>query len=500
MKFKFHFNNYFLLFILTIFLGCQNESIDQFYSDNDNDGYFDTIDNCPNISNPDQSDTNGDGIGDICSDLDQDGLLDEYDNCPLISNPNQQDSDGDGIGDDCDLVDFTSLNCVNGFAGIYPCNNYNLIGYLSIQDLSPHIGDSNNIRVNDSWGWTDPLNNNEYAIVGLSSHTAFVDMSDPDNLIVLGVLPTSTVNSSWRDIKVFQNHAYIVSEAAGHGMQIFDLTRLRSLEDFPVQFTEDILFSEFGRAHNIVINEESGYAYPVGNQDDNRGLFNRDPGHHHGGIFNGGPIFINIQNPTSPFLVGGFEDEGYTHDAQVVNYNGPDADYIGKEIFIGSNENKLVIADVSDKSNPYTISSIDYVNVSYTHQGWFTDNFKYFIVGDEVDEINHNFNTRSLIFDLSDLDNPFLSFEYFGPTQAIDHNGYVKGDSYFLSNYKAGMREIDISGIDSKIMTEIGFFDTYPEDNSIGFRGVWSVYPYMSSENIIISDIQYGLFVVSKND
>ena len=103
---KFKFNNYFLLFILTIFLGCQNESIDQFYSDNDNDGYFDTIDNCPNISNPDQSDTNGDGIGDICSDLDQDGLLDEYDNCPLISNPNQQDSDGDGIGDDCDLVDF----------------------------------------------------------------------------------------------------------------------------------------------------------------------------------------------------------------------------------------------------------------------------------------------------------------------------------------------------------------------------------------------------------
>jgi choice-of-anchor B domain-containing protein len=246
----------------------------------------------------------------MCSDIDDDGIIDAQDNCPENYNPNQIDNDGDGIGDSCDLVDFTSLPCVDGFAGEYPCNGYNLVGHLSIENLS--IDFVENTRVNDSWGWKDPETGKEYAIVGLSSHTSFVDMSDPDNLLLIGVIPTASVNSIWRDIKVHNNHAYIVSEAAGHGMQIFDLTRLRSLEDFPIQFTEDILFSEFGRAHNIVINEESGYAYPVGNQDDNRGLFNRDPGHHHGGIFNGGPIFINIQNPTSPFLVGGFEDEGYT--------------------------------------------------------------------------------------------------------------------------------------------------------------------------------------------
>ena len=90
-------------------------------------------------------------------------------------------------------------------------------------------------------GWTDSENGKEYALVGLSSHTAFVDMSDPANLILVGILPTSTVNSSWRDIKVYQDHAFIVSEAAGHGMQVFDLTRLRDVLAYPVQFEPDLI-------------------------------------------------------------------------------------------------------------------------------------------------------------------------------------------------------------------------------------------------------------------
>lgn len=486
-----------LLFVCSIFSNCENESIDQNFADNDNDGYFDLTDNCPFISNPNQSDLNGDGIGDVCSDLDDDGLIDGIDNCPFSANPNQQDSDGDGIGDTCDLVDFSSLPCSNGFAGEYPCNGYDLIGYLSVDDLSIDSGSSNNTRVNDSWGWTDPIDNKEYAIVGLSSHTAFVDMSDPDNLILIGTLPTATVNSLWRDLKVYQNHVYIVSEAYEHGMQVFDLTRLRNVEETPVEFTADVNFKDFGRAHNIVINEDSGYAYPVGNQGGGRNFVRCE---NEGGLFDGGPIFVNIQNPTSPYIEGGFEDDGYTHDAQVVTYSGPDIDHTGKEIFIGSNENAITIVDISDKSNPILISSISYENVRYTHQGWFTEDYKYFIVGDELDELSYGGNTRTLIFNLTDLDNPSLSFEYFGTTPAIDHNGYTVGDSYFLANYRAGMREIDISQIESKLMTEVGYFDTYPENDNPNFTGAWSVYPYFESENIVISDIWNGLFVVKRSN
>jgi len=184
--------------IILFFLGiqsCKNESIDQNYADNDSDGFYDMIDNCPFVPNPDQTDSNSDGIGDLCSDMDDDGIIDIEDNCPENYNPYQFDGDGDGIGDKCDLVDFTSLPCINGLAGEYPCNGYDLVGHLSIEELS--IDFVENTRVNDSWGWKDPLTEKEYAIVGLSSHTSFVDMSDPDNLLLIGILPTASVNSIW---------------------------------------------------------------------------------------------------------------------------------------------------------------------------------------------------------------------------------------------------------------------------------------------------------------
>ena len=425
-------------------------------------------------------------VGVSYSDTDGDGIYDAIDNCPSTANIDQVDSDNDGIGDVCDDVNFTAQPCVNGFADIYPCDGYDLIGYLSLEDLSIPSSEGGGLSGNDSWGWTDSEDGKEYALIGLSSHAAFVDISNPNNMKLIGVLPTATVNSSWRDIKVYDNHAFIVSEAGSHGMQVFDLTRLRDVQNPPVEFNADTHFTEFGSAHNIVINEESGYAYVVGT--------NRN------GPYQGGPLFINIQNPASPVSEGGFGDGGYSHDAQVVTYNGPDTDFTGKEILIGSNEDEVVIVDVSDKENPTTISTIDYSNIKYTHQGWFTEDLQYFIVGDELDEQNFGNNTRTLIFDFNDLDDPILSFEYFSQNTSIDHNGYTLGDSYFLASYRAGMREISISDIGNQSMSEVGFFDTYPENDNANFNGVWNVYPYFESGNIIISDIEKGLFIVKKSN
>jgi choice-of-anchor B domain-containing protein len=285
---------------------------------------------------------------------------------------------------------------------------------------------------------------------------------------------------------VYQNHAFIVSEANNHGMQVFDLTRLRSVSSPPEIFSADFHFTEFGSAHNIFINETSGYAYVVGT---NRG-----------GPFSGGALFINIQNPISPISEGGFAAGGYSHDVQVINYTGPDSDHTRKEILVGSNENEVVIADVSDKANPSIISTIAYSNIGYTHQGWFTEDLNYFIVGDELDEINFGNNTRTLVFDLTDLDNPLFDFDYLGPTAAIDHNGYPNGNDYFLANYRAGIRVLDLSQIGSNTLTEIGFFDTYPEDDNAAFNGVWNVYPFFTSGNIVISDIERGLFIIKKSN
>ena len=370
--------------------------------------------------------------------------------------------------------------CVNGFADIYPCNNYDLLSHISLNTLA-----GNGTEGNDSWGWTDPNTQKEYALMGINKGVVFIDITNPLTPIILGTLKTSTVNSSWRDIKVYKDYAFIVSEALNHGMQVFDLKRLRTVTTPPEEFSADVHFTEFGSAHNIVINEESGYAYIVGASRSS--------------TYIGGPIFINIQDPLNPISEGGFAAGGYSHDAQVVTYNGPDNDYTGKEILIGSNENEVVIADVSDKNNPKVIATISYTNVRYAHQGWFTEDFKYFILGDELDELRVGNNTRTIVFDFTDLDNPLYHFDYVGSSAAIDHNGYVKNNIYYLASYTAGVRMIDVSDATNKNFTEVGYFDTYPNNNNTAFNGVWNVYPYFPSGNIIISDIDDGFFVIRKS-
>ena len=446
--------------------------------DNDNDGIANEADNCTKTVNSDQNDNDNDGIGDLCDDDDDnDGVLDADDNCPSIANPNQEDKNNDGIGDVC--APTNKFVCENGMANGYPCNDYDLLLKIPLATFFA-------AAANDSWGWTDPTNGREYAIMGLNNGTAFIDITDTENPIFLGKLPTASINSSWRDIKVYKDHAFIVSEASNHGMQVFDLTRLRNVSNTPTEFSADTNFTEFGSAHNIVINEESGYAYIVGASRSS--------------TYGGGPIFINIQDPINPIIEGGFLEGGYSHDAQVITYNGPDTDYTGKEILIGSNENEVVIADISDKKIPTIIATISYPNVKYAHQGWFTEDLNYFILGDELDELRIGNKTRSIIFDFTDLDNPAVHFDYLGTTNAIDHNGYVKNNVYYQANYTGGVRMIDISNVANKVFSEIGFFDTYPDNNNAAFNGVWNVYPYFDSGKIIISDINNGLFVIKKSN
>ena len=98
------------------------------------------------------------------------------------------------------------------------------------------------------------------------------------------------------------------------------------------------------------------------------------------------------------------------------------------------------------------------------------------------------------------MDNPVLKGNYFGTTPAIDHNGYTLGNHFYLANYRAGLRIMNISNIDSSnTMNEVGYFDTFPTSNSADYNGAWSVYPYFPRGNIIISDIDRGLFVVKRS-
>ena len=383
----------------------------------------------------------------------------------------------------------TERQC-EGRAAQFACNNVDLLSFLPIRD----IGGVRGVRLNDIWGWTDPTTNREYALVGRINGTSFVDVTNPTRPIYLGDLPMTTgaQANAWRDIKTYRDHAFIVADGAGqHGMQVFDLSQLRNIRPgAPRTFEPLTTYSRFGSAHNIVINEQSGYAYAVGA---NSG----------GETCGGGLHMIDIRTPQQPAFAGCFQDTttgmqktGYSHDAQCVMYRGPDTRYAGREICLGSNETAISIADVTDKAHPVPISTISYPSVSYAHQGWLTDDQRYFYLDDEGDEMSGKVpGTRTMIFDLSDLRDPVVAGEYISPNRAIDHNLYVRGNYVFQSNYASGLRVLDIT--DRTRPREVGFIDTEPAvADDFVFEGSWSNYPYFRSGTVIVSSIGEGLFVV----
>ena len=406
-----------------------------------------------------------------------------------------------------------AVPCENGQAGTFPCQDVELLAFLAVTpDLGGQVTVSNGrtygTQVADIWGWTDPDTDREYAIVGRTDGTAFVDITDPARPVYLGDLPfhgtlpliNGLRGTGWRDVKVYEHHALIVADGGGarnHGMQVFDLTRLRDVQDAPVTFSETAHYDRIGSAHNVVVNEETGFAYAVGASASAGNPCG--PGLH----------MINVQDPTQPTFAGCFIDEstggvvgaGYTHDAQCVVYRGPDVEHQGREICFGANETALSIADVTDKADPVALSSAGYPASGYVHQGWLSEDQRYFFQDDELDEIdttNAVNQTRTLIWDVQDLDDPQVAAEYVADTPSIDHNQYTVGDLLFQANYTSGLRILDVSN--PLEPTLVGSFDTYPAGNAARFAGAWSVYPFFESGNVAVSSIGEGLFVLRPTD
>jgi choice-of-anchor B domain-containing protein len=362
--------------------------------------------------------------------------------------------------------------CSAGSAGEFACDGISLHKRVPLETMGATQG-------NDLWGWADPITGDEYALMGLTNGTAFVKVTSPENPVFLGRLPTATVESAWRDIKVYKNHAYVVADAAGqHGMQVFDLTRLRGATGAQT-FVADVVYGEFGSAHNIAVDEATGFAYAVGTN-----------------TCGGGLHIIDIRIPINPMFAG-CHATVVTHDTQCVIYQGSDADHLGSEICISANEDHVEVVDVTTKSAPVTLSATLYPQLGFVHQGWLTQDHRFFLLGDEADETSFNVPTRTHVFDVSDLDAPQYVFAYQAATRAIDHNLYVHGNRVFEANYTSGLRVLEMANLANNELLEIAFFDTFPASNGAEFSGAWSVYPYLPSGTIIVSDVNNGLFILS---
>lgn len=358
----------------------------------------------------------------------------------------------------------------------FPSSGITLGSWLPLLDFDPAT-----TSASDCWGYTSP-SGREYAIIGLSNGTGFVEVTNPGNAQILSVMSGPT--SLWRDIKVFDEYAYVGSEGGG-GIQVFDLGQI---DAGTITLANTVTSGGRLSSHNVAINESTGYLYRAG-----------------GG---GNPVLglriYDLADPSNPQFVAEWNDR-YCHDAQVVTWTWPP--FFQKEIAfcyandgLGGGNPGVDILDVTDKGNITLLGSI---NLSlppifshaalYSHQGWLSPNQRYLYFGDEVDEGSLGTPTTTRVISLLDLTNPVQVATFSNGNTSRDHNVYTLGNRVFEANYRSGLRVFDAT--DPIAPLEIAYFDTYPDDDLAHYNGLWNVYPYLPSGTLLGSDLEKGLFV-----
>ncbi len=308
--------------------------------------------------------------------------------------------------------------------------------------------------------------------MGVSNKLVVVEITTPTNPVIVGSV--FHTNSLWGDVKVYQDYCYVVNESGG-GM---DVINLGNVDQGTVSLVQRVTAGGLSSSHNVAINTDSGYLYTLGSN-----------------LNGGAPVAYDLSNPANPVEAGRWTNGGSNlHDAQIVSYtSGP---YAGCEILFGFSEGRGVdIVDVTDKSNMFRLSRTAYDGVKYCHQGWVSEDRQYLYVDDELDERNGTTPTqRTLIFDISDLEAPFLANTFTTGLDVVDHNLYIHDGYVYEANYRSGLRILCAQ--DPANPVEVGFYDTFPGADDTEFDGAWSCYPFFPSGTVIVSDRTRGLFVL----
>lgn len=391
-----------------------------------------------------------------------------------------------------------ATDCSGGFAGSFPCNNVNLLAHVA--DRTPAA------RGADIWGFMDLNSHREYAIVGYSSGTAVYDVSDAENPREVGFIDGQ--QTTWRDIKVHQFWnapdgrwnavAYITADNASDGLFIIDLSQL------PHRIARISYPSDFVEAHNVFLTD-TDFSTGLSLTGDTPNLILAGSN-----IGDGRFRTYSLLDPAMPAFIAApstpADQPGgnrlYMHDAasmivtdsrkntQCVNAAGTDH----CDILFDFNESTVDIWDITEASNPARLSQLPYNDASYTHSGWPSEDQQYLFIQDELDERDRGLQTSLRVVDISNLTAPSHSGTWTGPNRAIDHNGFVRGNRYYMSNYSRGLTILDITTATNPSL--VGRFDTYPSSDITGFPGNWGTYPFFPSGNIGLSDIDSGFYLV----
>ncbi|MFO0840578.1 MAG: choice-of-anchor B family protein [Phycisphaerae bacterium] len=349
----------------------------------------------------------------------------------------------------------------------FAASNVTLMSWLPCSDFGLQVNSGNSC-----WGYVSP-SGREYAIIGLSHGTGFVEITDAGDARIVALVPGPV--SLWRDMKTYQNYCYSVSEG-GNGIQVIDLSQI---DNNVVTLVREVTTGGTTATHTVAIDTTSGFLYRCG------------------GGSNGLRIY-NLSNPSNPSFVTSWTTR-YVHECQAVTYtSGPNA---GKQIVLacdgangGFQNTGLEILDVTNKSNIITRSRVTWPNAGFSHQVWLSEDRNWAYLNDEFDEQSSQLPTTTYSFNMTNLNSVTLASTFTNGNPAIGHNLYVRNNLIFEANYRSGLHIFDATNPTAPV--EIGFIDTFPQDDTPQFNGAWCTYPFFPSGTVIISDIESGLFVV----
>ncbi|MEW6998903.1 choice-of-anchor B family protein [Colwelliaceae bacterium BS250] len=383
--------------------------------------------------------------------------------------------------------------CVTGFAGDHQCNNIDLLAHIPLNqfELNPE-------EANDIWGHYDLNTGKEYALIGFNNGIGIVDTTIPTAPQIVTTI--ASANTIWRDIKVYQyfdlamnkwqSYAYVTADNANVGLLILDLNQLPNSASIVANDQTDL------SAHNVYL---SNVDYSTGVAINNKPAYLHIAGSNRNG---GGFNTYSLIEPTSLSAIykPPTDRNQYSHDvsSMIITDDRKDDQCVNAtdhcEVMFDFNENDFQLWDKTQNDSPEKLSTTSYLNAAYVHSGWYSENKLLMLVHDELDEQNFGLNTTLRLFDITNLTKPTLLSIWTGDTKAIDHNGFVRGNRYYMSNYERGITVLDIS--DPTQPQEVGFFDTYPIANNPSFNGAWGVYPFLPSGHILASDINSGLYIL----
>jgi len=329
---------------------------------------------------------------------------------------------------------------------------------------------------NEIWGVV--AKDREFAVIGSTKGTHFFDLTDmsnpqelPNAFVVPGVEGAGIIHRDYHD---YQCYLYAVAdEGTGSTLQIIDYSDLPNSTTVVYDSNTAIR-----RAHNIFIDTAQAVLYAI--FVDNATTSRQNV------------MVYSLANPMNPVYIA-------THNSiQGQSIGGAHDIYVRDGLaYVNCGSNGLVVADFTNPATPQFLGVLDtYVDQGYNHSGWLSDDGNYYFLADET----HNKAVK--VIDVSSPSNmQVLTTIDAGPnasTFSIPHNIIVRGKYCYVSYYYDGLQVYDFTNPNSPI--RVASYDTYPGQDKQSYEGAWGVFPYLPSGNILISDMQTGLYVFQKID